>query len=264
MVILDPKLSNRLIAVCGKGGTGKTVLTTLLAKRVLQQGERKLLVIDADPAMSLPSTFGLEATKTVSQVREKLIREARSAGKAEKQRIAYSLDYMLLEALIETETFSMLVMGRPDSLGCYCPVNELLRDGIETLAANFGAVLIDCEAGIEQISRQVIRSVDTPVIVSDVSARGMQTASVIKKVIESHKFANCRKLGLVINRVRGNEHDFPEFARRTGLELLGWIPEDENIARFDMEARPLLHLPNDSPAFVAAGHILSRLATGTR
>ncbi len=263
----NPK-SAKLIAMCGKGGTGKTALTALLTKHILRRGDRKLLVIDADPAMSLPSALGVEVTKTVSQIRERLIREARSAGKGEKQQMARSLDYMLLEALIETDSFSMLVMGRPDSLGCYCPVNDLLRDGIETIAENFKTVLIDGEAGIEQISRQVIRSVDMPVIVSDLSARGLQTASAIKRLVESHKIIKYKKLGLVINRVRGNGHgdwsnsgesDFLEHARQAGLELLGWIPEDENIARFDMQARPLLELADDSPAFVAVGGIFSRL-----
>jgi CO dehydrogenase maturation factor len=257
---MEKENQNRLIAVCGKGGTGKTVLTALLAKHILQQGERRLLVIDADPAMSLPATLGIEAKKTVSQIREKLVREARSASKTEKQHIARSLDYMLLEALIETETFSMLVMGRPDSPGCYCPVNDLLRDGIETLAKNFIVILIDGEAGFEQISRQVIRSVNTPVVVSDLSARGLQTASVIKKVIETQKIiSNYRKLGLVVNRVREGELDLPEIARRTAIELSGWIPEDKNIARFDMQSLPLLDLPDDSPAFVAVGRIYQKL-----
>jgi len=166
---------------------------------------------------------------------------------------------MLFEAMVETEEFTLLAMGRPESAGCYCPVNDLLRDGIETLAGSFDTILIDGEAGVEQISRQVMRSVDTPIIVSDMSARGLRTASMIRDVIESHEFIKYRKLGLVLNRVRGAEADLRERAEQTGLELLGWIPEDENITRFDLEARPLLQLPDDSPAFEAAGRILSKI-----
>jgi CO dehydrogenase maturation factor len=150
-------------------------------------------------------------------------------------------------------------MGRPDSAGCYCPVNALLRDGIETLAKEFDTILIDGEAGVEQISRQVMRSVDTPIIVSDISARGLKTASLIRDVIESQKIIKYRNLGLVLNRVRGDEAAPEEYAQRAGLELFGWIPEDENITRFDMEARPLLQLPDDSPAVVAAEKILSKI-----
>jgi CO dehydrogenase maturation factor len=254
---------NRLIAICGKGGSGKTALAALMTKYFLQRGQSKLLVIDADPTMCLPATLGLQIGKTVNDIREKIIREARSAGRAEKQNLARTLDYMLLEALMESDGFSLLVMGRPDALGCYCPVNDLLRDGIKTLANYFNTIVIDGEAGVEQISRQVIRSVDTPVIVSDISARGLQTASLIKKVIETHKIINYRKMGLVLNRVRGNESALQEYVERTGLELFGCIPEDEHITRFDMQAKPLLQLPDDCPAFMATRQILSRIEQGS-
>jgi CO dehydrogenase maturation factor len=247
----------KIIAVCGKGGSGKTALTALLTKHILKTERPRLLVIDADPTMNLPGTLGVEVKKTVNEIREKIIEEARSAGGKEKDLIARSLDYMLFEALIEAEGFTLLVMGRPDSVGCYCPVNALLRDGIETLAKEYDTILIDGEAGVEQISRQVMRSVDTPIIVSDISARGLQTAAMIRDVIESQKIIKYKKLGLVLNRVRGDEDKLRKNAEEAGFRLFGWLPEDENITRFDMEAKPLLQLPDSSPACLAAGEILA-------
>jgi CO dehydrogenase maturation factor len=255
----EGKTQKRLIAICGKGGSGKTALTAMLTKHILQKDRERLLVIDADPTMNLPATLGVEVKRTANEIREKIIEEARSAGKQEKELIARSLDYMLFEALIETERLTLLVMGRPDSVGCYCPVNALLRDGIETLANDFDTILIDGEAGVEQISRQVMRSVDTPIIVSDISARGLKTAAMIKDVIESQKIINYKNLGLVVNRVRADDDTFKEYIEQTGLDLFGQIPEDANITRFDMESRPLLELPDDSPALLAAGKILERL-----
>lgn len=254
------KQAKRQIAICGKGGSGKTAFAALLTKYIVKSGKSKLLVIDADPTMCLPAALGITVEKTVSDIRDRIIREARTAGNPEKHDLARSLDFMLFEALIETKDFGFLVMGRPDSLGCYCPVNQLLRDGIEVLAKQFDAIIIDGEAGVEQISRQVVRSVDTPVIVSDISVRGLQTAGLIRKVIESHKIINYRKMGLVLNRVRGDERHLEKHIEETGLELLGRIPEDINITTFDMEARPLIRIPDSSPAFQAAGEIFARLS----
>lgn len=255
----DGGTQKKLIAICGKGGSGKTALTAMLTKHIIRKDRARLLVIDADPTMNLPATLGVEVKTTANEIREKIIAEARSAGKQEKELIARSLDYMLFEALIETDRLTLLVMGRPDSVGCYCPVNALLRDGIETLANDFDIILIDGEAGVEQISRQVMRSVDTPIIVSDVSARGLKTASLIRDVIESQKIIKYKKLGLVVNRVRADDDSFDEYIARTGLNLFGRIPEDANITHFDMESKPLIELPDDSPALLAAGEVLAHL-----
>jgi CO dehydrogenase maturation factor len=249
-----------LIAVCGKGGSGKTAFVGMLTKYILNNEKKRLLVIDADPTMNLSMVLGIEPEKTVNDIRERIIKEARSAGKTEKENLARSLDYLLFEALIETDRFSFLVMGRPESLGCYCPVNDFLRGGIETLAENYDIVIIDGEAGVEQISRQVMKSVDTPVIVSDISNRGLQTATIIKNVIESHrKDFKYKKMGLVLNRVRGQEDELGQYILKTGLDLYGFIPEDLNVTRFDLKARPLLELPDDSPAYRAIGQIWSRI-----
>jgi CO dehydrogenase maturation factor len=102
-----------------------------------------------------------------------------------------------------------------------------------------------------------MRGVDIPIIVSDISSRGLQTASLIKKVIESHdQIINFTKMGLVLNRVRGNEGQLEEYVAPTGLDLFGFVPEDENITLFDMQARPLLEIPDNSPAFMAVEKVL--------
>lgn len=249
-----------LIAVCGKGGSGKTALVGLMTKYILETEKKRLLVIDADPTMNLSMVLGIKPEKTVNDIREQIINEARRAGKTEKENLARSLDYMLFSALIETNRFSFLVMGRPESLGCYCPVNDFLRSGIETLSKNYDIIIIDGEAGVEQISRQVMKSVDTPVIVSDISNRGLQTATLIKDVIESHrKNFKYKKMGLVLNRVRGQEKELEPYIQQTGLDLFGLIPEDHNITQFDLKARPLLELPQDSLAYKAVEQIWVRI-----
>ncbi len=254
-------MEKKLVAVCGKGGSGKTALVALLTKYLLENKKHRLLVIDADPTMNLSSVLGLSPEKTVNTIREQVIQEARRAGKKEKANLARSLDYLLFQALIEANRFSFLVMGRPESLGCYCPVNDFLRSGIEMLAENYDVVLIDGEAGVEQINRQVMQSVDTVVIVSDISNRGLQTAALIKEVIISpKKIFKYQELGLVLNRVHGQEKQLQPHILKTGLELFGFIPEDPCITQFDLEGRPLLEIPGDSPAFEVMSEIWTRIS----
>jgi CO dehydrogenase maturation factor len=254
-------MEKKMVAVCGKGGSGKTALVALMTKYLVENKNYRLLVIDADPTMNLSSVLGLSPEKTVNDIRERIIQEARQAGKKEKNNLARSLDYLLFEALIEADRFSFLGMGRPESLGCYCPVNDFLRSGIETLAKNYDVVIMDGEAGVEQINRQVMKSVDTVVIVSDISNRGLQTAALIKEVITSHKkIFKYQKLGLVLNRVNGQEEQLQPYILKTGLDLFGFIPEDPWVTQFDLEGRPLLELPGDSASYGAVSDLWAHIA----
>jgi CO dehydrogenase maturation factor len=253
-------MEKKMVAVCGKGGSGKTALVALLTKYLLENKNHRLLIIDADPTMNLSLVLGINPGKTVNDIREQIIGEARKAGKTEKDHLARSLDYRLFEALTEADRFSFLAMGRPESLGCYCPVNEFLRSGIELLADNYDVVIIDGEAGVEQINRQVMKTVDTVVIVSDISNRGLQTATILKEVINSHKkIFKYQKLGLVLNRVHGQEKQLQPHILKTGLELLGIIPEDPCITQFDLEGKPLLDLPDNSAAYQAVSGIWTQI-----
>lgn len=252
---------NRLVAVCGKGGTGKTAFISIMTKILMQHDNQRILVIDADPAMSLANALGVEIVKTIGEIREEIIKSAARFrdDEEEKLRIVNTLDYMVLEALAEKSKFGLLVMGRPEAVGCFCPVNDLLRDAIETLSKNFDVTLIDGEAGIEQIHRQVVRVVDSPVILTDTSSRGLQTAALIKKIVESKKLIRCKRLAMVVNRVRGEEETVRGFAEKVGVEILGYIPEDENISRYDLRGQPLTELPDDSPSVVAIRQVSQKL-----
>jgi CO dehydrogenase maturation factor len=242
----------RLVGVCGKGGTGKTVSIALMARAFAESGGTgRLLLIDADPAMGLLSALGVSVRRTMGQVREEIIKTARGGKKEAKAQLTDMIDYMAFEALTETDDFAVLAMGRTETLGCYCPVNTLLRGAIQTLSRSFDTLLIDGEAGLEQLNRQVVRSLNTLLIVSDPTSRGMATAAMIKKMVEVDKVIRCNKLGLVFNRVRGSEDLLREAARKMDLDLFGMIPFDENIASHDLLGKPITDLPADSPGFAA-------------
>jgi CO dehydrogenase maturation factor len=239
----------RLVATCGKGGTGKTVSVALMARALSEAaGTGKLLLIDADPAMGLLSALGVSVRRTMGEVRETIIRTARGGEKEEKEGLVDAIDYMALEALKETERFAVLAMGRTETLGCYCPVNSLLRGAIEVLSKSFDTILIDGEAGLEQINRQVVSRLHTLLIVSDPTSRGLETAALISKMVRVDKVMECKKLGLVLNRVRGNQQLLTDAAKRLDLEVFGMIPFDETIAEHDLVGTPVIELPDHSPA----------------
>jgi CO dehydrogenase maturation factor len=252
------------VAVSGKGGTGKTAFTAMMTRAMLESGRAgRLLLIDADPALGLPGAVGVRVKRTMGQVREEIVRTARSGTREEKTQIGETLDYMVLEALVETDSFALLAMGRTETLGCFCPVNDLLRGAIETLSKSFDTIVIDGEAGVEQINRQVVRHLDTLIVVSDATARGLQTAALIKKMVWDDRVIRCDKLGLVFNRVQGSEDLLRRSAGEIGLEVFGCIPQDEIIGEYDLVGRPIVELPATSPGLVAVraiveGHVLGQ------
>jgi CO dehydrogenase maturation factor len=225
--------------------------------RVLLDGDKagKLLLIDADPAMGLPNALGVIIKRTMGQIREEIIRTGRRGKQEEKAQMGRMLDYMVLEALSEMDGFALLAMGRTETLGCFCPVNDLLREVIETLSKSFDTIMIDGEAGLEQINRQVVRHVDTLIIVSDATSRGMQTAAMIKRMVQDDRIIQCDKMGLVFNRVQGNEELLKRSAQEMGLEVLGCVPQDEDIAYHDLVGKPIIELPT-SPGLAAVRSIV--------
>lgn len=254
--------SNRKsLAVCGKGGVGKTALTALMTKILVRVGSGlKLLAIDADPAMGLPNALGVSVKRSMGDVRDEIIRNARTAKEKREIELAGMLDYMVFEALMELDGYSLIAMGRSEAEGCFCPVNDLLRGAIEDLSKSFDIVLIDGEAGLEQINRKVIRNIDTLIAVTDLSARGFQVADTIKRIAQTRNVVRCRRMGLVINKVKGgDEEQMRRSAQEIGLETLACIPEDENIARYDLTGRPIFDIEGDSPSVVAAREIVERL-----
>jgi CO dehydrogenase maturation factor len=239
----------RLIAVCGKGGTGKTASIAMMVQALAENpATGRLLLIDADPAMGLLSALGASVRRTMGEVREEIIKTAKGGKTEAKAKITDMLDYMVFEALTELDRYSILAMGRTETLGCFCPVNTLLRSAIETLSENFDTILIDGEAGLEQINRQVVRRLQTLLIISDPTSRGMETAAMIRKMVEEDKVIRCEKLGLVFNRVRGNEDLLRDAAVELELDLVGLIPFDENVATYDLVGKPITDLPPDSPS----------------
>ncbi len=184
----------KILAMCGKGGVGKTSISSLMVKMLSAAGKGKILAIDADPAVGLASSLGITVRKTVDDIRKDLIDRIRDGGAPGQREALKLLDYEVFDALEERDGFALLAIGRPEDEGCFCRVNSLLKDIIGDLAQGFDIVLIDGEAGVEQINRRVMKTVDHLVLVSDTSARGINVANTIASVASDRKAVDYRSM----------------------------------------------------------------------
>ena len=243
-----------ILAVCGKGGVGKTTVTAVAAVEISRLKSVKALVVDADPGGGLEMALSIKPKKTLNDVRKELIEEVKE-GKRDERDLALSLDYFLVEALTEVGNLAFLSIGRPEDEGCYCKVNVLLKDAIEDLSGRFDVTLIDAEAGIEQVNRKVMRAVDFVLLVSDTSTKGIRVGETIKQVAD--RMVRGERAGLLINRVR-DEGAVDSIKASTFLEVLGWIPEDDTIRHFDEDDIAFFDLP-DCPAVVSIKEALKKV-----
>jgi len=248
----------RIIALCGKGGVGKTSVSALMVKLLSRKNGQRILAIDADPAVGLATALGLTVRKTVDDIRKRLISDIQKGTPEDKRAMAKRLDYELFDALEEGDGFSLLAIGRPEDEGCFCRVNNLLKDIIVELAGKFDIVLIDGEAGVEQINRRVMKKVDDLVLVSDTSAKGVGVANTIAHVAADNRAVNFHNMGLVLNRVRSVD-EVNDIRTRTVLDVYGWIFEDDLIDDFDFKGRTLTGMPDTSPSLSAVAGVLERL-----
>jgi CO dehydrogenase maturation factor len=233
------------IAVSGKGGSGKTTISALLVKTLLRRGIRPVLAVDADPAGCLAPALGMKPTITLGEIRE----QTRDAGNLPKSQF---IEISLQQAVCEGEGFDLISMGRPEGPGCYCFVNNLLRETLERICEPYRAVIIDCEAGMEHISRRTAGKVDLLLLVSDVSLRGVKAAAEMVKIAQ--KLNNVPKEVIFLLNCTRQEDSFSgliDEIRRLGFNEIFLIPFDERILELELKGGNFLHIENNSEAFLA-------------
>ncbi len=237
-----------IVAFTGKGGTGKTLLASMTVLELVESGVGDLLVIDADPDANMPDALGVDVETTLGDVRERFKREIESGELPpgfDKQ--AY-MEYLVASAIEETDDFDLLVMGRPEGRGCYCAVNQWLRKVMADLLPSYDAVVMDCEAGLEHVSRGIIEGVDHVVAVVDHSLKALKTAARIRDLIDELE-VDVGSFHVVANRVTDDEYEvLREKAEEMGLELEGRVRPDPEVVRIDLEGLPVTELPSDSGA----------------
>ena len=251
-----------VIAVAGKGGVGKTTLCGMLIQYLCEQGKGPVLAVDADANSNLNEVLGVKVDTTLGDVREEIARAEMSKENPIPAGVSKA-DYAEMrfeDALIEDDDFDLLVMGRTQGKGCYCFVNGLLQSQLAKYQNNYPYFVVDNEAGMEHISRGVLPTMQTAILVSDCSRRGVQAVGRIARLIEECDM-HPKTVGLIINRAPNGElnEGIREEIENQKLNLLGVVPQDDTVYQYDCEGRPTASLPEDNPVKMALRSIVDKL-----
>ena len=248
---------SKVIAMAGKGGVGKTTVSSLVVRYFARREEGPLLAIDADPNSNLGETLGLTIEKTVGDVRENFMKDPQGVPSG-MDKVLY-LEMLMNQVLIEQRAYDLLVMGRQEGQGCYCMVNNILNRFAEELESNYKYLLVDNEAGMEHLSRRTSGKVDMLLMVTDYALRGLRAVGRINDMLNDLKL-DVKQKGLIVNRAPSQlSQAFLDEVEQIGVPIVCTIPDDGNLLNFDMERRSLVDLPDDSPAVVAVDTLMDGL-----
>lgn len=247
------------IAIAGKGGTGKTTLSALLCRSLLDRSIKPLLAVDADPNSCLPDRLGIRVFpgQTVGALREQLRAEPEKvpAGISKTEWI----ERLISEEVKESVGFDMLVMGRQEGPSCYCYINNLLRNCLEKIGGQYRAVIIDNEAGLEHLSRRTNGEVDVMLVACQPTLDGARTALRIREIMHSLEL-KVKRAYLVLNECDGTlPPGLEEEFAKSGLERIGCVPVDPMLAEFEKMQKSLTELPADSAALRAVRALADKL-----
>ena len=248
------------IAVAGKGGVGKTTTCGMIIDYLCRTGKGPLLVVDADANSNLNEVLGVEIDTTLGTIREEMAQAEMKGTIPSGMTKADYAEFKFNSALVEEDDFDMLVMGRTQGKGCYCYVNGVLKTQVDKYAKNYRYVVMDNEAGVEHVARGTLPHVDTMLLISDCSRRGVQAVARIAEMVEELGL-NPGQMGLIINRAPGGVLDEGVKAEidKHGLKLFGVLPQDEAVYRCDCDGQPSAKLPQDNPVKTALRGIMREI-----
>ncbi|MCI5699529.1 MAG: AAA family ATPase [Lachnospiraceae bacterium] len=251
-----------VIAIAGKGGVGKTTLCGMMIQYLCNRKKGPVLAVDADANSNLNEVLGVEVETTLGDIREEIARaemSVKSPIPAGMTKADYA-EFKFSSALVEEDDYDLLVMGRTQGKGCYCYVNGLLQAQLSKFQNSYPYIVVDNEAGMEHISRGVLPSMETAILVSDCSRRGIQAVGRIAQLIKECDM-HPSSVGLIVNRAPGGRLNdgIKEEIQLQGLNLLGVVPQDEQVYEYDCEGKPTTQIPDSSPVKKALYEILDKM-----
>ena len=248
------------IAVAGKGGVGKTTTCGMIIDYLCNKKNGPVLVVDADANANLNEVLGVEVETSLGAIREEMAQaELKGTIPAGMTKADYA-DFKFSSAIIEEDDYDMLVMGRTQGKGCYCFVNGVLKSQVDKYAKNYRYVVLDNEAGLEHVSRGTLPHVDTMLLISDCSRRGIQAVARIAEMVRELDLKPTN-LYLIVNRAPNGELNpgVLEEIQKHDLPLLGVLPQDELVYQYDCEGKPSSQVPDNTPVKVALHGLMRKL-----
>ena len=253
-----------LIAITGKGGVGKTTIAALLIDRLIKKGCKPVLAVDADPNTCLDAALGVSVEKTVGGVREEA-REIAGKGMASGISKQQLLEMKIAECLVEAKDFDLIAMGRPEGPGCYCYANNVLKSVLTEISKHYPYVVLDNEAGLENLSRRIVQKVDLLIMVTDPSRRGLETIGRLHALALEME-TKYQQLAIIINRLRSN--DLPpqvtDLKKQINADFVIGLPDNDQLAALSEQGQPILDLEPGNPMIERLDFFIEKMPSATR
>jgi CO dehydrogenase maturation factor len=242
------------IAIAGKGGIGKSTIASLIIRLLKEKESGSVLGVDADPNSNLAEFLGLKPGRSIGEVLDEVSanKDKIPAGMTKDRFIEYEVQTVIAEG----DGFDILSMGRPEGPGCYCYVNNILRNIVGKLIKDYDFVVIDNEAGLEHLSRKTTGFADVLLVISDPSPAGLRAAKRISELTRELKIKTSKKF-LLVNR--SDKNIGKDKLAGLGLDYLGEIPEDQAIDKISIQGDPVWKLKNNSLAYTALKKLMEQI-----
>lgn len=240
------------IAVVGKGGVGKTTLSSLLARHFARQG-RAVLAIDADPSPCLGPALGFPAQalaglRPIAEMHP-LIAERTGTSGQEGAGGYFKLNPRVSDLperfSAEHEGVRLLLLGavQQGGAGCICPASTLLKQLVRhVMVDRDDVVLLDLYAGVEHLGRGTAEAVDVMVAVAEPTHRSLNTVAQIR--VLAHDIGITR-LALVGNKAASAADKAFFDTHGPDLPVIGCLPQTSAAVRADRTGKPLYDLDDE-------------------